>query len=106
MRNVGLLRSLLTLQMLTSLSICWSMVTFSSANAMGKFPWDAWEREGPVVLHCPPMKSYSKEATARLAKELRELRAKNDKAVTPSVVRDYSTLREQCRVIQSPTGAR
>jgi hypothetical protein len=70
---------------------------------MGKFPWDAWEREGPVVVTCPELKAYPKGTDARLAKELRELRAKDPKAVTPRMVNDYNTLRKQCQVIQSPT---
>jgi hypothetical protein len=101
MHNVRRRKSQLMLLTWMSLLIFWSMVTPS--NAMGKFPWDAYQ-EGPVVTTCPPLKSYPKGVEAKLGKELRELRKKDPNAVTPGMVRDYGTLREQCRVISSPTG--
>lgn len=63
---------------------------------MGKFPEDV-----PVVIaQCPPLKNYDQETLQRSAAELRALIAKDAKSVTPSIVRDYRVLRDQCRAIE------
>lgn len=69
------------------------------SNAMGKFPFDAWEQQVVVQPQCPPLKQYSKEKSVKVAKELRELRLKDQKAATPELLRDYGVLRDQCRAI-------
>jgi hypothetical protein len=70
----------------------------SEADAMGSFPHDA-----PRVVNkarCPPRKSYDAATVQKLGRELRDLLARDAKAVTPSLVRDYRTLRRQCDAIE------
>lgn len=70
----------------------------SDADAMGSFPHDA-----PQVVNrtrCPPRKSYDAAAAQKLGRELRDLLARDPNAVTPSIVRDYRTLRQQCDAIE------
>jgi hypothetical protein len=79
---------------LTSLALSTLLsVASSSAQAMGKFPWDAWEQEQVIIQRCPPLKQYGKDTLQKAAKELRAL---PPGSATPGMVRDYGVLRKQC----------
>jgi hypothetical protein len=88
------------LALMTS-SILWSVVTWhSEAYAMGKFPWDA--PEVVATSNCPELKNYSKPTVQRMAKEMKALRSQDPKAVSPGMMSDYHTLRDQCRAFATP----
>lgn len=70
----------------------------SEAVAMAKFPSDA--PEVVVVAKCPPLKQYETKDTSRAAKEMQTLRKSNPDAFSPTMFRDYGTLRAQCRAFE------
>ncbi len=66
---------------------------------MGRFPGDA--PEIVVETRCPPLKGYSDADTITAAKEMQALRKTNPAAKSPTMFRDYGSLRAQCRAYQT-----
>ena len=86
-RSTPLTRFLMSMVLLTT----WSAAS-SDALAMGKFP------DIPVVLaQCPPLIDYDQATLTKSAQELRALLAKDPRAATPVLMRDYRSLRDECR---------
>jgi hypothetical protein len=88
LRRLGLLMSVV-------LSTIWNPV---NSNAMGKFPDDV----PTIIAQCPSLIEYDAETLKKSATELRALLAKDAKAATPRLMRDYRVLRDGCRAYQKP----